>query len=215
MRLSATVLLLGAPLGLLLMGAGGSAAAPLTMLLGPTANLQQPDKSVNTDGVDSAEIVRQLLELVDSTSGWPSTFKHVNGSGGAIHIRNQVFGFMTAAQQANLARATAKSGLGVSIESGGAFCGAGSGALRGASVLKQLAPFFAAGGRFEFFALESVFSRTYAGCKQQPQTATATEVADFAATIAKGIVEGSGSPPKFFLYDALPHVSSPIRVFTK
>ena len=146
---------------LLVAAADATAARPPApvLLLGPTANLQEPDLA---GGVDSGEIVRQLLELVDSSSAWPSTFKYVNGSGGAIHIRQQVFGFMSATQQANLARATSKSGLGVSIESGGAFCGAGSGALRGTSALKQLAPFFAAGGRFRFFALESVFSRTYA-----------------------------------------------------
>ena len=111
---------------------------------------------------------------------------------------------MSAEQQANLARATAAKGLGVSIESGGAVCGAGSGALHGARALQALAPFLAAGGRFEFFALESMFSRTHAGCKQQSQNTTATEIAEFAAKISVGL---TGNQPKFFLYDALPHVS--------
>jgi hypothetical protein len=171
------------------------------MLLGPTANLQEPDL---VGGVNSAEIVSQLLQLADSTSAWPTTFNYVNSSGGAIHIRQQVFGFMSAKQQTNLARATATKGLGVSIESGGAVCGAGSGALHGAATLRLLSPFLAAGGHFEFFALESMFSRTHAGCKQQSQNATAQEIADFAATISAGL---TGSLPKFFLYDALPHVS--------
>ena len=51
---------------MLLGGALVAAAAPPApvMLLGPTANLQEPDLA---GGVASAEIVRQLLELVDST----------------------------------------------------------------------------------------------------------------------------------------------------
>ena len=84
----------------------------------------------------------------------------------------------------------------------------------------MLAPFLEAGGRFAFVALESCFSRTHAGCKSQPQHATAVEVAGFAATLAGGLGGAPGpgpgpgqpplpeeKPPKFFLYDALPHMT--------
>ena len=70
------------------------AAAPHhpALLLGPTANLQTTEAHNETD---RAEIVRQLLLLVDGSgpaSMWPATFAHVNGSGGTIHVRQQVGG---------------------------------------------------------------------------------------------------------------------------
>jgi hypothetical protein len=171
------------------------------MMLGPTANL----KSNATGSVDKAEIVSQLLSLVDATGigSWPTTFAFVNGSGGTIHVRQQVFGFMSDAEQTNFARATNKLGLGVSIEAGGALCGAQSGTKRAAATLKLLNPFLGAGGKFALVALESIFSRTYAGCKSQLQAHTANEIADFAAGLTKGFKQ----QPMFFLYDALPHMS--------
>jgi hypothetical protein len=175
-------------------------------LLGPTTNLQIPDQIFKAGGVDSAEIVRQLLLLVDGegVSAWNSTFTHVSGSGGALHARQQVLGFMSATQQSNYARAAKKLNLKLSIETGGAFCGAGSGAKHGQATLKSLGPFLEAGGHFSYLALESCFSRTHAGCKAQTQQATANEVAAFAATLAGGLGQ---PPPNFFLYDALPHMT--------
>jgi hypothetical protein len=176
------------------------------LLLGPTTNLQVPDQQASAGGVDSAEIVRQLLLLLDGggVSAWNSTFTHLSNSGGALHARQQVFGFMSAAQQSNYARAAKKLNLKLSIETGGAFCGVGSGAKHGQATLKMLAPFLAAGGHFSYLALESCFSRTHAGCKTQTQQVTANEVTAFAAALARGF---GGQPPKFFLYDALPHMT--------
>jgi hypothetical protein len=197
--MSPSLLLLLLLPGLLL----GSSRATV-LLLGPTTDLQSPDEA---GGVDSAEIVRQLLLLVegDGVASWNQTFTHVNGSGGALHARQQVFGFMSALQQSNYARAANALNLRLSIETGGAFCGAGSGATAAQNALRKLAPFLEAGGHFSYVALESCFSRTHAGCKAQSQQATAEEVAAFAKTLAEGLQQPL--IPKFFLYDALPHMT--------
>ena len=193
---------------LLLLGLLLGCSHATVLLLGPTTDLQSPDEA---GGVDSAEIVRQLLMLVegDGVASWNQTFTHVNGSGGALHARQQVFGFMSALQQSNYARAANALNLRLSIETGGAFCGAGSGATAGQNALRKLAPFLEAGGQFSYVALESCFSRTHAGCKAQSQQATAEEVAAFAKTLAEGLQQqGLQQPlPKFFLYDALPHMT--------
>ena len=187
---------------LMLLSLGASSTRATVLLLGPTAALR-----TQAGGVDenSTEIVRQLLLLVDGNgvSAWNSTFAHINGSGGALHARAMVFGFMSATQQSNYATAANNLNLKLSMEAGGSFCGAGSGAKHGQATLNMLAPFLKAGGRFSFVALESCFSRTHAGCKAQSQQDTADEVAAFAATLSQGMPEA----PKFFLYDALPHMT--------
>lgn len=194
----------------LLVGASVAIASPV-MMLGPTANLQTSNATGTLAEVDKAEIVRQLLLLVDThgkvPSSWPSTFDFVNQSSGTIHVRQQVFGFMSDVQQANFAHATIQLGLGVSIESGGALCGVGSGAKNAASTLKRVNPFLSAGGHFQLVALESIFSRTFGGCKSQAQKVTADEIAGYAATWAAGQAKHHPEPPIFFLYDALPHMT--------
>ena len=94
-----------------------------------------------------------------------------------------------------------RSGIELSIEGGGALCGHGSGATMAAAALRAFAPFVAAGGTVSHWLLESVYSRTSAGCRSQPQATTTAELADYAAAIQAG---GLGHPA-FFLYDALPH----------
>lgn len=175
-----------------------SKSTPPTMLLGPTANLPS-----------HTELVRQLLDLVEganATAAWPKTFDHVHTSGGALHVRQQVFGFMTPSQQEAFARATARLGLRVSVESGGALCGAGAGAALAAANARKLSHFLGAGGRFAFVALESVFSRTRAACRGQSVANTAKELAAYAATLSADL-HPAAAPPLFFLYDALPHMA--------
>eukprot|EP01048_Picozoa_sp_COSAG05_P013117 COSAG05_NODE_1366_length_5062_cov_15.988762_3_plen_389_part_00 len=182
------------------------AAGPPVMSLGPTANLVTPDEAV-----DKQAIVSQLLKLVDSAGevhpSWPSTFGFVNKSNGAIHVRQQVFGFMSPAQQQNFARATQKLGLRVSIESGGALC-SGSGSERGAAAVQNIEPFLSAGGRLAFVALESIFSRTQAGCREQPVAETARQAAAFAQSWTQGLTAaGQLTPPELFLYDTPAHMT--------
>jgi hypothetical protein len=86
------------------------------------------------------------------------------------------------------------------LEAGGALCGSGSGKKTAEAVLKNINTFLTKGGRLSFLALESIFSRTHAGCKGQTVDQTATEVAGFAAGLATKLFGA-----KFFLYDALPH----------
>lgn len=127
--------------------------------------------------------------------------------------------------QATLATHAQKLGLSISIEAGGALCGAGSGNSSAASALRLVGGFLGAGGRFAFYALESVFSRTHAGCPAQPLNHTVAELADYASVISaalpsarlflcvgevddfgvrRGGLDGGGH---FFhnRYDALPH----------
>ena len=83
-------------------------------MLGPTADLQA-DAS---EAVDKAEIVRQLLLLVDGTVCLPrtTTFRHVPGRGSP---RASASWLQSEKQLTNFAQATKQLGLGVSIESGG------------------------------------------------------------------------------------------------
>jgi hypothetical protein len=155
------------------------------------------------------EIIAQTLKLVDNSTNysWPATLAHVHGSGGAIHLRQMIVCAMSATQQSNLARATSKLGITVSVEAGGAMCGGDSGAAAGKRLVTCLTPFFAAGGSLSFLAQESIFSRTHAGCKTQSQAETATEVAAFSSAIKTGLTAAGASVPAFFLYDALPHMT--------
>jgi hypothetical protein len=109
---------------------------------------------------------------------------------------------MTAAQQQQLATATQTGGLSVSLEAGGALCGSGSGKEKATQILKSLDPFLSKGGKLAYFALESIFSRTWAGCKTQSQDVTAEELAQLAKVVASAL-----TGTKLFLYDALPHFS--------
>jgi len=167
-------------------------------MLGPTTNLE-----------NHTEIVRQLLELVEGgTERWPRTFAFVNETTGTIHVRNQVLlDFMTDADQNTFALNTQSLGVGVSIETGGALCGKGSGAERARSVVAGLRIFLDAGGSFRLVALESIFSRTHASCASQSQEQTASEIAAFAAGLLSGGLGGSRGAPSFYLYDALPHMT--------
>ena len=74
-------------------------------LLGPTANLQ------TSSGVHKTAITTQLLSLATDSKSWANLRAGVKESEGALHIREQVFGFMTAAQQQQLATATQAGGL--------------------------------------------------------------------------------------------------------
>lgn len=165
--------------------------------LGPTANLPSHNDSVS-----------QLLGLVtgSATSAWPKTFHGVTQTNGALHVRQNVMGaMMSSADQTAFATAARALNLSISIEGGGAMCGTGSGATMGALHIKITEAFEAAGGTFTFWALESVFSRTHAGCSNQSQTRTAIELAHYAHALSVGLAQKT--PPLFFLYDALPHFS--------
>lgn len=165
------------------------------LLLGPTAN--HPDT-----------IADETLALVANASGqaaWEAVRGRVVGSGGSLHMRNQVFGFMhkeDPRMQATLAAQTKQLGLHVSIEAGGALCGEGSGATAAAAALKNVAIFLDTGGALAFWALESIFSRTHRGCAAQPLNTTVAELAAYAGAVAAAL-----PATQLFLYDALPHYS--------
>lgn len=171
------------------------------LLFGPTANLLLPGHG----GVARAEIARQVTSLVRDAPGlasWQEVRGDVEASRGALHLRNQAFSFLSAQQQATLARGN-RGGLQVSIEAGGEMCGPGRGAQAAVGVLSNIEAYLAAGGTLSFVALESIFSRTHAGCPAQDHAATAAEAAAFAAALGRKL----GPSTAFFLYDALPHYS--------
>ena len=97
------------------------------------------------------------------------------------------------AQQARLARVSKSIGLPISIEAGGALCGAGSGAVAAQHQLQNnLHDFLQAGGTLSHVMLESVFSRTTAACglgptPNQTHAQTAAELAGYAATLKKEV----------------------------
>jgi hypothetical protein len=125
----------------------------------------------------------------------------VMNSHGALHLRTMALAAMDSRQQQLLARATTQLGLQLSVEAGGTMCGAGSGMHTAQAVHSKITPFLSAGGTIQFLLLESIFSRTTAGCANQSHSDTAAQVAQFAA----GLKEVLGPTVTFFLYDALPH----------
>jgi len=161
------------------------------MLLGPTADIPEG-------------IANQTLALVQGDLGsWQEVLGRLTASGGALHLRQEVLtAYMTSEQTQTFARAAAKAGLHLSMESGGALCGKGAGKQSGLNKLQKLHNFLNVGGSFKFIALESVFSRTRAACPEQALNSTAEELSDYAATLASALPEA-----QLFLYDALPHFS--------
>ena len=164
-------------------------------LFGPTANLLTP-----AGAPDFPRSVAQLLSLVDDAASWPSLRAEVTASRGALHARDNIVAAMTPKQRSAFGTAAAALGLPLSLEAGGALCGAGAGAQRGAMVAALLQPLVAAGAALDFVLVESVFSRTHATCPAQSVSATAAEAAAFAAAAA-----AAAPRARFFLYDALPH----------
>ena len=193
-------MLAAALLPLLAATSAADAAAGPTLFFGPTANLDKVALSALVDG------------LVKSPAGlaqWKTLRARMAASpgGGALHLRQAAFGVLSAAQQARLARVSKSIGLPISIEAGGALCGAGSGALAAQHQLQNnLHDFLQAGGTLSHVMLESVFSRTTAACglgpnPNQTHAQTAAELAGYAAALKKGL----GADTIFFLYDAIPH----------
>lgn len=180
-----------------------SASSP-GLFFGPTANLPQADLSALVDGLVATPAGlagwAQLRQLMKNSSG-----------GGALHLRATEYmgspAGLSPAQQGRLAKAAARFGFGISIEAGGSMCGPpGTGATAARKLLGMVQPFLDAGGGYGHVLLESIFSRTYAGCENQTHAATAANTAEFAAGLQAGRMGGStGATPLFFLYDALPH----------
>ncbi len=171
-------------------------AAP-ALFFGPTANLKAPVLSALVGG------------LFADLSAWSTLRGKLARSGGALHLRKAALAVLSSAEQQTLASASTAAGVAISIEGGGALCGPGSGNKAAQAVLKQFAPFLSAGGTIQQWLLESVFSRTHAGCPGQPQSVTIRETAQYAAKIASGIRPSgnAAAATTFFLYDALPHYS--------
>lgn len=171
---------------------------------GPTANLL---KNVTNGPPDFPLSVSQLFGLVSTPEGQDSWYylrSAVIRSGGALHMRNEILNAMSSQEIKQFALQTRSLGLNLSLEDGGALCGAGSGVTRGNSVIAMLKPVIANGGTLAFLLLESIFSRTSVTCPTQTLNTTATEIAEFAATVGTGV---SPQTVRFFLYDALPHYS--------
>jgi len=169
-------------------------AAP-AVLFGPTANLLLP-----SGDPDYPRSIAQLLALVADAPSWPALRAAVVSSRGALHARDGIVAAMSPAQRAALGAGAAALSLPLSLEAGGAFCGAGAGARHGAAVAALLRPLVAAGAAVDFLLVESVFSRTRAACPAQAVAATAAEAAAFAAAAA-----AAAPRARLFLYDALPH----------
>jgi hypothetical protein len=164
-------------------------------LFGPTANLLKANGSPNFP-----LSISQLLALVTAPAAWPSLRAQLVSSGGALHARDNVLAAMSPAELRSYGSGAAALRLPLSLEAGGALCGAGAGAARGAVAAALLRPLVAAGAAVNFVLVESVFSRTHAGCPAQSVAATAAEAAAFAAAAA-----AAAPRARLFLYDALPH----------
>lgn len=163
------------------------------LFFGPTANLQPPKL---------AALVAGLVSDDAALESWAQTRSRLLTSGGALHLRTMALGAMSPAQQQLLAAASNRLNMTISVEAGGSMCGDGSGATAAENYIANVySPFLTAGGKIKFLLLESVFSRTAAGCKNQTHAQTAVEVAQFAAKLKAGL----GETTVFFLYDALPH----------
>ena len=78
-------------------------------------------------------------------------------SGGALHLRKNALIVCSPAQQRALATAAATVGFHVSVESGGALCGGGSGVADANDTLTGIAPFLDAGGKIHTLLLGEFF----------------------------------------------------------
>ena len=175
---------------------GTGVAAP-ALLFGPTAALTAPLLSSLVNGlVATPQGLKQWQELRGMMKASPG--------GGALHLRQMAFAALNPAGSVTLARVSRSIGLPISIEGGGAMCGAGKGASSAKHTLATtLGPFLAAGGKLSHFMLESIYSRTFAACSNQTHAETAQEIAAFAS----GLKATLGSGTAFYLYDAMPHYS--------
>jgi len=183
-----------------------TSASPLqnaSIYFGPTANLLQ---NVTSGPPSFPMSISQLLGLVNSTAGqasWSGVRSAVVASRGALHMRNDIVAQMSFSEQASLAHHALQLNLSVSVEAGGAMCGAGSGGALGHKLVSNvLTAMLAQGVTLSTLLIESVFSRTHAGCPAQAHGVTIAEVTDFVAVIA-----AAAPATRFFLYDALPHFS--------
>jgi len=175
-------------------------AAGPSLFFGPTANLTPKPVGANP--------LAQLVDgLVADEVQWSGLRAKLDASSGALHLRQMAIGAMNATQLRALAAATTEAGggLSLSVEGGGALCGEGAGAKQAAAALKEFAPFIAAGGALTHWLLESVYSRTQAGCRAQSLLDTSAELAAFAAGISAGGLARANQSLAIFLYDALPH----------
>eukprot|EP01043_Picozoa_sp_COSAG02_P019318 COSAG02_NODE_925_length_15858_cov_4.267276_11_plen_375_part_00 len=166
-----------------------------TLLFGPTANLKAPLLSSLVNGlVASPQGLKQWHGLRSKMEASPG--------GGALHLRQMAFADLSPTESTTLARVSRSIGLPISIEGGGALCGAGTGVSTAERTLtKTLGPFLTAGGTVSHFMLESIFSRTTAACRNQTHAETAEQVAAFAGRLKSTL----GNETAFYLYDALPH----------
>ena len=165
----------------------------VALQFGPTANL---------NATALAALVAGLYESPAALDSWAHLRSEMNASDGALHLRLMSMRALSPHQQRGLAASSRRAGFQVSVEGGGALCGVGTGEASARQHLAALEPFTADGGLLSRWLLESVFSRTAAGCPHQSEAVTAGELAAYAATVAAGL---HPSPPHFWLYDALPH----------
>jgi hypothetical protein len=167
------------------------ARADPALFFGPTAALRKGPLSELVDG------------LVTRLDQWSTLRQLLNDTGGALHLRRGAVMDLDPTQLATLGSASTSIGLRISIEGGGAMCGNGSGVERGTRDARVFEPFFAAGGRLSHWLLESVYSRSRAGCPSQSHATTTTELASYAATVHAAIRRDA--PVEMYLYEALPH----------
>ena len=155
-------------LALCVVVACAAAASPPQLFFGPTANIIGP-APVTRGNNPLAELVDGLVATPADEAQWSTLRAKIDASGGALHVRLQAVSFMNATQLQALAAATTAAGgnLSLSVEGGGALCGKGSGAAAAARGIAAFAPFTAAGGVLTHWLLESIYSRTHAGCKGQ------------------------------------------------
>lgn len=168
---------------------------------GPTANLDQGTLS---------SLVNGLVSTQAGLNGWAQLRGLMAQSprGGGLHLRSTAYmgapSGLSAEEQKTLAEVAKAQNFTISMEAGGAMCGGGTGASAAKKLLSDCQPFFEAGGTVAQLMIESVFSRTYAGCPEQSHNETATQIAEFAAALNAARI-GGDDDASFFLYDALPH----------
>lgn len=155
--------------------------------IGPTANLKS--------------VVNDTCDILKQPTTWPTVLSHVITSGGAFHLRQNVFRGMTESQMVAFAHNAQQLKLQISIEAGGEMCKP-SGARLAQKLLTDLKPYFDSGGTIHFWGLESIFSRTRGGCPSFNLTDTVRELAAYAGVVAKALPS-----TELYLYDALPHYS--------
>lgn len=168
------------------------ALASPRLYFGPTANLPPVPLASNFSALYSSS---------QGLQSWASLRQLVTASNGALHARNMAMSILSTDQQQTLAAAAKTEKFNVSIEAGGAFCGPGSGTSVAQGTIHNLQSFLEAGGVVSDLLIESVFSRTRGKCPKQTVSATAMQIAQFAATLKPAL----GKECRFWLYDALPH----------